>query len=127
MKVEIIVICDSADFYGGRLCMLGAFDTLNADNFPASHSSCVVVCKVRADESDHGEQKVEIHIIDPDGHDVIPHSEFSLHADSESPTMCHEHLWRIQGFPLPRPGTFYIDALADGSLLARIPLYVRRK
>lgn len=128
MHTEIFTIADSADIYDGKLCLLGSFDCLNAPKFPAQHSTCVVVSKIRMEHDDSGDHVLEVHIIDPDGKDVIPPAKVAIHAEIEfGSTSDHTHLWRIQGFPLPKPGTFYIDAMIDGSVLSRTPLYVRKK
>lgn len=128
MQVEIFTIADAATISGGKLNMLGSFDHLGAPEFPASHSSCVVICKVRFDHQDSGNHLMSLRIIDPDGRDVIPPAtaEFNVAVEMDA-SAHHTHLWHIRGFPLPRPGVFYIDAIVGGSLLARTPLTVTHR
>ncbi len=80
------------------------------------------------DHQDSGLHDLKLRIIDPDGTDVVPPA--SSNIDVTIDIDCsghHTHLWHIRGFPLPKPGIFYIDAIVDGSLLARTPLFVKQK
>ena len=40
MELLTSVICDSASDYGGKLCILGAFDTVWSTKFPNQHPHC---------------------------------------------------------------------------------------
>ena len=122
MILEIFTLCDAATVHAGKMNILGSFDTLSAESFPAQHTDCVVACKMRTTPEDHERVDIEMHIIDPDGKDVIPPVSNRLEGGSR----LHNHLWHIRGFPLPMPGTFYVDLLANGVLLARNPLFVRQ-
>ena len=122
MNVEIFTLCDAATVDTGKLNILGSFDTLSSTSFPSSHSDCVIVCKMRTDDIDPGPMTLEMHIIDPDGKDVIPPIQNQLKGGAG----LHHHLWHIRGFPLPKPGTFYVDLLVNGQLLGRNPLFVKR-
>ncbi len=126
MQFEIFTLCDAATVNGGKMNLLGSFDSLGATSFPARHHQCAVACKLRLDESDSGEHELVIKIIDPDGNDVLEPSrtlfEKSIGQDRSS---VHLHIWHINGFRLPMPGEFYIDLILDGILLCRQPLHVR--
>lgn len=128
MQTEIFTIADAATVSAGKLNMLGSFDHLGAPSFPAKHTACVVICKLRMDHQDSGKHDIQLRIIDPDGHDVVPPADakIEVHIDLDG-SGHHTHLWHIRGFPLPKPGVFYIDAIIDGSLLARTPLFVKQK
>ncbi len=127
MNTSIFTIADAATISGGKLNMLGSFNQLSARGFPARHHDCVIICKLQLDHDDSGEHELSLHIIDPDGTDVLPpcRAKFSRSIDFGSDAE-HTHLWHIHGFPMPKPGTFYIDAMIDGSLIARTPLHVRK-
>ena len=40
MDVQIASLCDAAQDYGGKLCLVGAFDTILVRQFPALHPFC---------------------------------------------------------------------------------------
>ncbi len=49
MQTAIFTLCDAATVAGGKLNILGSFDTIGADFFPCNHSLCAVACKLRFD------------------------------------------------------------------------------
>ena len=122
MTFEIFTLCDAATVQGGKMNVLGSFDTLSAEGFPTNHTDCVVACRMRTTTEDEGPVEIEMHIIDPDGKDVIPPVSNRLEGGSH----LHHHLWHIRGFPLPKPGTFFVDLIANGVLLCRNPLFVKK-
>jgi hypothetical protein len=127
MQVEIFTLCDAATVAAGKMNLLGSFDRLFAEGFPARHHQCAVACKVRFDENDSGEHDLVIKIIDPDGNDVIKPSETKITKKiAENRTSVHFHIWQINGFRMPKPGEFFIDLILDGNILCRQPLYVEQ-
>ncbi|TVP80643.1 MAG: hypothetical protein EA353_03515 [Puniceicoccaceae bacterium] len=128
MQIEVFTIADAATVDRGKLNLLGSFDHLLARNFPARHNECVIVCKLRLGHEDsESEHNLKIRIIDPDGRDVIEPAKSTFHPKIDfGGSGHHTHLWSIRAFPLPKPGTFYIDALVDEKLIARTPLFVNQ-
>ncbi len=125
MQIEVFTIADAATISGGKLNLLGSFDRLMARQFPAQHHACVVVTKLRLSDDDSGHHELRIRIIDPDGNDVIQPAQARFSPQIEfGQSGHHTHLWHIHGFPIPKAGVFYIDAIVNGRLLARTPLFV---
>lgn len=123
MNLEIFTLCDAATVQDGKMNILGSFDTLSAARFPSNHASCVIACKLRTTEfEDEHPLDMEMHIIDPDGQSVVPPTKCRIQGGDG----LHQHLWHFREFPLPMPGTFFIDLLVNGELVARNPLFVRR-
>ena len=126
MQSEIFTLCDAATVTGGKMNLLGSFDSLGATRFPARHHQCAIACKLRLDESDSGEHELVIKIIDPDGNDVLEPSRTQFHKTiGEDRTSVHLHIWHINGFHLPKAGEFFIDLILNGAVLCRQPLHVR--
>jgi hypothetical protein len=125
MQIEIFTIADAATIHCGKLNLLGSFDHLNAPEFPAVHRECCIVTKLRMGDQDSGEHELEVRIIDPDGISLIEPTKGTFSASIEfGKSGHHTLLWNLRKFPLPKPGVFYIDALVDGTLLSRTPLFV---
>ncbi len=122
MTLEIFTLCDAATVHAGKMNILGSFDTLSSEGFPSAHTDCVVACKMRSNSEDEGPLDVEIRIIDPDGRDVVP----PVGSRMEGGAQLHHHLWHLRGFPLPKPGTYFVDFIANGELIGRNPLFVRK-
>ncbi|MEO8201801.1 MAG: hypothetical protein ABI679_14825 [Gemmatimonadota bacterium] len=127
MQVEIIALCDAASDYQGRLCLLGAFDVINAINFPATHPHCAIALRLRFARIENGNHTVRLHFVDDDGNLILPP------LDGEIAVACAESvdsastnlILGVQGLQLPRPGDYAINLAVDGRQAASIPLFVR--
>src|SRR5436309_2186087 len=71
MQTEIFTLCDAATVAGGKLNILGSFDTIGAHSFPCAHPLCAVACKLRFDAGEEGRHSLEIHFCDPDMRPVL--------------------------------------------------------
>lgn len=120
MHVEVFAICDAATVSGGKLNLLGAFDSLSAVSFPTQHDNCTIACRLRGDMDESAAMRLEMRIIDPDGHDVIQ----PVINEIQGSGGLQHHLWHIHGFEIQRPGTFFVDLLVDGQLLSRLPVFI---
>src|SRR4029453_14394429 len=71
MQAEIFTLCDAATVAGGKLNILGSFDTIGAHSFPCDHPLCAVACKIRFDAGEEGRHSIEIHFWDPEMRPVL--------------------------------------------------------
>ena len=46
MELISASLCDFASDYQGKLCVLGAFDTIGAKQYPAVHPQCSVALRL---------------------------------------------------------------------------------
>ena len=67
MDVQIASLCDSAADYGGKLCLLGAFDTILVRQFPALHPFCSVALRIIFRDTDEGKHTLRMNLIDEIG------------------------------------------------------------
>ncbi len=127
MQIEASLICDSASDYQGKLCVLGAFDHIGAQQVPLLHPHCAVVLRVRFERAEEGKHPFRLMLIDQDGQPHGPRidGEINIGVNPESETSVSNLILNINGLPIPRFGTFHFDFTVDGGLKARIPLYVR--
>ena len=127
MQVEILAICDSANDYQGRLCLLGAFDIIHARTFPATHSLCAIALRLRFTRIENGNHSVRLHFVNEDGELILPPLETQLGVDcsEEIGSASTNLVLAVQSLPLERPGDYAINLAVDGHQLASIPLFVR--
>ena len=125
MQTEIFTLADAATVSGGKLNILGSFDTIGTQTFPCNHALCVVACKLRFDLGEEGAHTMEIHFCDPDMRDVLPPMKHDLEvAFGDQLSQAHVHLWQHMGLQFERPGEYYFELKVDGKTKSRIPLYV---
>lgn len=66
MELEIFTLADYAVDNGGKLTIVGTFDTIFTQTTPAIHPSCVVATKFRVANSEAGQHEFEIRVQTPD-------------------------------------------------------------
>ncbi len=129
MEILTACLCDSAADYNGKLCILGAFDTIQARQFPTVHPLCSVALRILLKDGDIGAHKIQLSMIDPDGRDLLPSGKVSIDftvpgMPEHSFFMSSNCVLNLQGLMIPAPAQYSFDVTVDGQILARIPLQV---
>jgi len=124
MKVDFAFICDYADAKG-KINALGiGFDTIYAPKVPFRHPEFTFVLQLRAGVEDTVVKKIEVHLTDEDGKDIIPAMSKVIQIKraaigKESIARLALHFRNIQ---FERHGSYSINAVLDDKEIARIPL-----
>ena len=129
MNVEVIVLCDAATEYQGKLNILGTFDAIWARSIPVVHPLCAVALRLRFSKIEEGEHKVKINIIDEDGKSVLKPIETNVNVqfkESVLTSMAVNMILNAQGIKFPDYGEYSIDLAVDGRHEASLPLYVNQ-
>jgi len=129
MEVLTACLCDSAADYNGKLCILGAFDTIHARQLPMIHPACSVALRFLLREADRGTHRIEVNLIDPDGKQILPNGKIGIDIHvpplpEKSFFMSSNCVLNLQGLVLPTATQYSFDVSVDGAILARIPLQV---
>jgi len=127
MDIQVAALCDAATEYDGKLCLLGAFDTIVAGSLPAIHPQCSVALRILFRKEEEGSHVVRVLFVDEDGHSIVPAMETSF--DIELPEdlffTTRNLILNLQQLPFARRGAYSIDVAIDARQLASIPLQVR--
>ncbi|MDE1171052.1 MAG: hypothetical protein PW734_07580 [Verrucomicrobium sp.] len=126
MEVLSALVCDAAEDYQGKLCVLGAFDTLMAHQFPVAHPHCAVALRLLFRAPDEGRHVFCVRLIDSDGAASIPEMrmEMDVRLPEELYFLSRNLILNLQGLPFASPGQYSLDVMMDDSMVARIPLQV---
>lgn len=124
MEVQVAVLCDAAADYGGKLSILGSFDTLLVRQFPATHPQCSLALRLTLYEEDSGRHELRIVLIDEDGRNVIQPLQSTIEFRlPEQQFFCTQNLiFNLQGLRFERAGQYSFDILIDSEILSRVPL-----
>ena len=126
MEVQVAVLCDAATDYGGKLNLLGAFDTIMAPKLPAVHPQCSVALRVVFNRVEEGPHKLRISFVDDDGRAIMP--AIDIPADvvfgGEASILSRNFILNIQHLKFEKPGHYAIEVAIDGRHEASIPLQV---
>jgi hypothetical protein len=127
MKVEVLALCDFAADYGGKLTVVGVFDSIFARQMPAVHAHCCIAAKLRFEKIEEGAKKLRLTISDDDGKAVLPPIEIGITVamPADARTNAIQVVANIGGMKIERYGEYSIDLALDGRHEGSIPLFVR--
>lgn len=127
MELLTSVICDSASDYNGKLCILGAFDTIWSSKYPNQHPHCTLALRFLFNQTDLGKHEFKVVFVDADGKELLPKGplQFGIQIGAipdEQYFMSRNLTLNMQGLPIPAPGQYSFDIYWNESVLASIPL-----
>jgi hypothetical protein len=127
MDIQVAALCDSAVDYDGKLCLLGAFDTIVTVAAPAIHPQCSVALRILFRKEEEGPHHVTVLFVDEDGRSIVPPMEtaFVVALPEDVYFATRNLILNMQQLPFPRPGAYSIDISVDKRQTASIPLQVR--
>jgi hypothetical protein len=126
MDIKVAALCDSASDYGGKLCVLGTFDTICAAKLPVIHPQCAIALRICVRAEDEGECQFRIAFIDMDGNNVMPpfEAKVEVKVPGDAVWVTRNLVMNIQRLKFEEAGHFSIDITGNGEMLERIPLRV---
>ena len=127
MKVEIFSFCDFAQENGGKLTVVGTFDTIISKNFPCVHPQLSVVIRLRFDLWEFSNHSFRIECNDLDGNVSIEPIKGNLEVKGAGNATAVSHLvFSISNLHLNNSGIFNFILFIDDKEIMSIPLYVRK-
>ncbi len=129
MNIQVAVLCDAATDYGGKLNILGTFDTIITSQLPAVHPQCSIALRLAFSKIEEGSHKVKMNFVDEDGHLVMPSIDMPVDVvvPNELNFLVRNFVINIQQLKFEKPGQYSIDCAVDGRQETSIPLLVRHQ
>ena len=127
MDVQVAVLCDAATDYGGKLNLLGTFDTIVAPKLPAVHPHCSIALRVVFNRIEEGHHKIRMNFVDEDGGSIMPGIDMPAEAkfSGDASILSRNFIINIQHLKFEKAGHYGIDIAIDGRHETSIPLQVR--
>lgn len=127
MNLQVAALCDAATDYGGKLNLLGTFDTIMARQLPATHPQCSVALRIVFDRSSEGPHRLRLDFVDADGHGVMPAIDipFDVTIPPDAIHLSRNFIVHIQHLKFAQAGPYAVMVLVDGRTLASIPMAVQ--
>ena len=128
MTIQVAVLCDAATNDNEKLNLLGAFDTIYAQQLPAVHPQCSIALRATFFGGDEGQHQLWLSFVDADGRSIMPNFppipvEITLPEDIHFIT--RNFIVNIQQLKFDQPGLYSIDIALDEQAKASIPLLVK--
>jgi uncharacterized protein DUF6941 len=127
VNVQVAILCDAATDDNGKLNLLGAFDTIYAQQLPAVHPQCAVALRVTFAAGDEGQHKLALNFINADGHPIMPAVEVpaAIAFPEDVYFVTRNFVVNIQQLKFTEAGLYSVDVRLDGRAQASIPLQVK--
>ena len=127
MTVEVLTFCDFSQDNGGKLTVVGSFDTIFVPAFPAVHPLLSIAAKIRFSLQERGKHRFLFTFQDLDGKEYFP--PIGGEADIENFRTSTSALvlsMNISNVELRRDGVVTMKLEMDGKELFHTPLHLVR-
>ena len=127
MNIEAFLLCDCATESGGKLNVLGAFDSIFVKQMPAVHPACTIAARIRFQKIEEGEHKIRVNVIDEDGKAIVPRLDgnISVKVGGNVSSAVVNLVLNLQRLRLESYGEYRIDLAIDGRQEGSLPFNVR--
>ncbi|MDR3324929.1 MAG: hypothetical protein LBS82_02925 [Spirochaetaceae bacterium] len=127
MTTELFTFCDFAQETGGKLTIVGTFDTIITKNFPCVHPQLSVVIRLRFNISEFYRHSFRIETRDLDGEVCMNSISGKIDVRGVGNATAVSHLvFCINGLHFKNAGVVNFVLYIDDRELAFLPLYVRK-
>ncbi len=129
MTIQVATLCDSASDYNGKLCLLGAFDTLCSREFPVVHPACALVVRMIFEPVDTGRYQFTVRCTDTAGKEIMPGLPLEPAIEvtfpgNFIPFVTRNIVLNLQRIRFERAGLYTWVVASGDTVVARIPLRV---
>jgi hypothetical protein len=127
MKVELFTLCDFAQENGGKLTVVGTFDTIIARDFPCVHPHLSIVIRIRYDLWEFGSHSFRIETRDLNGQMNIEPVSGNMEVKGVGNASAVSHLvFSISNLQFKSSGVVNFVLYIDEKETNSIPLYLRK-
>jgi len=127
IKIELFTFCDFAQENGGKLTIVGTFDTIVSRNFPCVHPQLSVVIRLRFDLWEFGNHKFKIETRDLNGEMTMETISGNLEVRGVGNASAVSHLvFSVSNLCFNNPGLVNFVLFIDDKEINSIPLYIRK-
>ena len=128
MTIQLAVLCDAATDYQGKLNILGTFDTIFAQHFPAAHPQCSVALRIAFTKMEEGNHTLKIDFVDEDGQSIMQSLNMPVEVvlPGDATFLSRNVVLNIQQLKFATAGLYAIEIAVNGQHEASIPLAVKQ-
>ena len=130
MEIDLALLADAATIdASGKLSILGIFDRIAVQDFPARHGRMSLILRLTAGVGEVGNHEMEIALRGPSGGELVKaQAQFQLGA---SPAALREgirvpQVLNLDNVVFAEEGRYSVDVQVDGEHLVSLPLMVMK-
>lgn len=127
MNIQVAVLCDAATDSGGKLNLLGAFDAINAPQFPFLYAQCSVALRMTFNNAEEGAHQLRLTFMEEDGKSLMPGIDvpMTVKIPEDAHFATSNVIVTIQQLKFDKPGLYSVDVSLDGVQKGSIPLLIK--
>ncbi len=127
MEILVAALCDAATDTVGKLSLLGAFDTINAERMPAIHPQCSIALRIIFQRIEEGAHKLKLNFVDEDGRPIMQSIDIGVEITlpEDATFISRNFIINIQQLKFAKAGLYSINIAIDGRHEGSIPLLVK--
>ncbi|MDR1574989.1 MAG: hypothetical protein LBS37_03200 [Treponema sp.] len=127
MKIELFTFCDFAQENGGKLTIVGTFDTIISRSFPCVHPQLSVVIRLRFDIWEFSKHSFRIETRDLDGDMSMEAITGNVEVKGVGNATAVSHLvFTISNLRFKNNNVINFVLFIDDKEAGSIPLYIRK-
>ena len=120
-RLNYTLLCDDVrQEMGGKFSLMGLFESIYANSFPALHHRFAIINEWMGGKGDF---LIKIRLLTPDSRQVLSESESKLSLYNE--TQRHRDISIRFNTTFKAPGTYWIETLVDDERVGIIPLVLQ--
>ncbi|MFA5072529.1 MAG: hypothetical protein WC539_01300 [Nitrospirota bacterium] len=121
-KLQYVFLCDDVrQEMGGKFSLMGLFESIYTDTFPALHYRFVVFDEWAGGK---GEFVVKLRLLTPDRKTILSESEIKMVLHDEAQK--HRNISMKYNTTFPVPGRYWIEVLLDDERVTLVPLVLEQ-
>ena len=115
MKVDIFTLCDSAQEYGGKLIIVGTFNSIYAKEFPTLHPEFALVARVVFSENEKDVHKIDFSVKknDENVYSMPPGQMTADTTNTKGKDAIINVVVKGNNIPIPSDGTYVVTLKVD--------------
>ena len=128
MEIEIFTLADFAQDNHSKLTIVGTFDSIQSKQFPATHASCSVACRLRFAAKEAGEHDFKLRLIDAAGKEMLQpvagHINITLPPNGQFVTI--NIVVNFNQLKFETPGRYSFELYIDSDWKSGLPLFLQQ-
>lgn len=117
MKIDIFTLCDNAQEYSGKLVIVGTFNEIYAEKFPATHPEMAIVARTIIEDENLESHDLEISAINAETGKPALIQPFKTRLDTKGnkgKPVYSNLILRMNNILIQEPGKYIIKFCIDG-------------
>ena len=126
MNIQLALVCDHAIIdQHGKLSVLGIFDRIWVERFPAIHPRLHLVLRLKGRRTEIGDHAVLIQLVDAEGREIL-RGEGNVAIGEPPAGVLDIEAAAVLAFdvPLEKAGVYTFEIAVDGARVASVPITV---